>query len=115
MHLKNFSLITEDPSHINLSPAYDLLSVRLLLSEKEDSEELALALNGKKRKLEGKDFARFAENIGINSKVTQMVLRRQISAIPAMVDLIDRSFLSEENRELFKSVVLGNIERIKVM
>ena len=46
MHLKNFSLISEDPKLVVLSPTYDLLSVRLLLSKRENSEELALTLNG---------------------------------------------------------------------
>lgn len=46
MHLKNFSLITNQDDDVTLSPAYDLLSTALLLPE--DKEELALPLNGKK-------------------------------------------------------------------
>ena len=113
MHLKNFSMITDDPHHITLSPAYDLLAVRLLLRERDDPAELALALNGKRRKFSRMDFISFASNIGINPKVTLMVLDRQINAEQAMRDLIDYSFLSDSLRESFKAVITKNIEKLK--
>ncbi len=36
---------------VKLSTAYDMLATRLLISEKDDPEELALTVNGKKRSL----------------------------------------------------------------
>jgi len=42
MHLKNFSLIYLENGMIQLAPAYDLLSTRLLIPMEKDSEELAL-------------------------------------------------------------------------
>ena len=48
MHLKNFSMIHTDLGWV-LSPAYDLLNVAIVLPE--DTEELALTLQGKKKKL----------------------------------------------------------------
>ena len=48
MHLKNFSMM-ESPSGWILSPAYDLLNVTIL--NPEDTEELALTLAGKRKKL----------------------------------------------------------------
>lgn len=53
MHLKNFSLIRNNEQWF-LSPAYDLLNVSLHLPE--DTEETALTINGKKRKLKKTDF-----------------------------------------------------------
>ena len=50
MHLKNFSLISYDGKSYSLAPAYDMISAQLLVPD--DPEELALNLNGKKRKLE---------------------------------------------------------------
>ncbi len=47
MHLKNFSLIHEE-NGVVLSPAYDLLNVNLV--NPTDDEELALTLNGKRKK-----------------------------------------------------------------
>ncbi len=49
MHLKNFSLIRYSDGKYVLSPAYDMLSTALVMPE--DREELALTLNGKRRKL----------------------------------------------------------------
>src|SRR3990167_1710561 len=63
MHLKNFSLITEDLSNITLSPCYDLLSTRLLIPAHDDPEDLALALNGKKQNIRRKDFTEFGKNL----------------------------------------------------
>jgi len=52
MHLKNFSLLTLD--HVTkLSPCYDLINTTIVM---KTSEELALPLNGKKRKLKKTDF-----------------------------------------------------------
>ena len=53
MHLKNFSLYNVGLGYC-LTPAYDLLSTVLVMPE--DTEELALTLNGKKRKICRKDF-----------------------------------------------------------
>ena len=61
MHLKNFSLIeTEEGSgEYILSPAYDLLSVNLIMPE--DKEQFALTMNGKKQNIRRKDFLIYAE------------------------------------------------------
>ena len=53
MHLKNFSLMVRD-GIVGLSPAYDLLNTTLVLGNA--SEESALPLQGKKRKLNRKDW-----------------------------------------------------------
>ncbi len=45
MHLKNFSIWQKSPGIIEFTPAYDLLSTKLLLPK--DKEESAPALNGK--------------------------------------------------------------------
>ena len=105
MHLKNFSLISEDPKLVVLSPTYDLLSVRLLLSEREDSEELALTLNGKKRKITGSDFLQFATSIGLPPKVSQMVINRQVKARTKMIQMLEKSFLDTELQASLKKII----------
>ena len=54
MHLKNFSLLKNLELQYNLCPAYDLVASELVVEG--DDEELALNLNGRKRKLRKKDF-----------------------------------------------------------
>jgi len=49
MHLEKIALIQNKADFV-LSPAYDPLFTRLILSEREDLEELALSVNGKKSK-----------------------------------------------------------------
>src|SRR3990167_2380222 len=56
MHLKNFSLITQDQK-IMLSPAYDLLNSSIVL--KNPKEEIALSLNGKKSNVTKQDFFKY--------------------------------------------------------
>lgn len=54
MHLKNFSLYSQRKGYYSLTPGYDMLSTALLMPE--DTEELALTLNGKRRKIKRSDF-----------------------------------------------------------
>lgn len=49
MHLKNFSLIYDPVNGPVLSAAYDMLST--VLVNPKDDEDLALTLNGKKKKI----------------------------------------------------------------
>ena len=60
MHLKNFSLY-EIADKIRLTPAYDLLNV-VIINPKDD-EELALTLNGRKKKLQKEDFLKHLQLI----------------------------------------------------
>ena len=58
MHLKNFSVIHDSDYTISVSPAYDLLNVNLVFPD--DADELALTLNGRKRRITKADFDIFA-------------------------------------------------------
>ena len=62
MHLKNFSLY-EAAVKIRLTPAYDLLNAAII--NPKDDEELALTLNGRKKKLQREDFIKAAATLGI--------------------------------------------------
>lgn len=54
MHLKNFSIYNPEQGQYQLTPGYDMVSTVLVMPE--DTEELAITLNGKKRKLRRSDF-----------------------------------------------------------
>ena len=54
MHLKNFSLYSPRTDHYVLSPTYDQVSTKIVMPE--DTEEMALSLNGFKKKLLVYDF-----------------------------------------------------------
>lgn len=91
MHLKNFSMI-ESTSGWILAPAYDLLNVAIVNTG--DSEELALTLNGKKKKLSKQHFVQFGENLGLTSKQIESVFNRFQKKKNGMIEMIQNSFLS---------------------
>lgn len=99
MHLKNFSLIENASGEYQLSPAYDLLNTKLVI--KEDSEESALTINGRKNKLKRSDFDALAENFGIGEKALQSVYKRFQKAQPQWIECIQNSFLSSEMKQQY--------------
>jgi serine/threonine-protein kinase HipA len=75
MHLKNWTLI-RDAGRVVLSPAYDLLPVRLLA---RDPEDFALPVNGRKNRLKRRDFEALASRL----KIPEIVARRTLDSVPA--------------------------------
>ena len=104
MHLKNFSLIKGAGGYA-LSAAYDLLSTRLAIPEDEDNEELALTLNGKKRKLRRKDFDHLLKSFKIDGKAVENVYFKFRKVLPEWSDFIDSSLLSEQMKEEYKLII----------
>jgi serine/threonine-protein kinase HipA len=111
-HLKNLTLIYENNEGVKkiLSPAYDLLSTDLYIDD--DNEESALAINGKKNKLERKDFLVLAKSFGISEKVHSTLLERFLQHLPQWHQLIDKSFLEEKKKAEFKNLIQEKIARI---
>lgn len=106
MHLKNFSLWKDPETNlIRMSPGYDYLSTRLLISPKEDNEELALPVNGKKNKLQWKDFEALAVNLKIPVKVAHRIKERMLDLLPETQEIIYRSFLTEETKDRFVRLI----------
>lgn len=110
MHLKNFSMI-EKQGKWSLSPAYDLLNVNL--ANPSDKEELALNLEGRKRKFTKHLFERFGTNLGLNSKQIQGVFDRFLKNQSKAKSLIDTSFLSVKFKEQYWSIMLKKFNAIK--
>jgi serine/threonine-protein kinase HipA len=73
MHLKNFSLIEGSTGWV-LAPAYDLLNVAIVLTD--DTEELALTIEGKKKKLKQSHFVLFGKGLGLTDKQIQGAFKR---------------------------------------
>lgn len=103
MHLKNFSLY--DTGHgYALTPAYDLVSTMLVIPD--DPEELALTLNGKKRKLRRSDFVKAMLQSGLSEKVIDNMAKKFRRAFPKWLDLINISFLPDDMKRNFKRMIL---------
>jgi serine/threonine-protein kinase HipA len=103
MHLKNFSLLEKEGQGLSLCPAYDL--VPTILVNPADTEELALTLNAKKRKLKYNDFLAAFENGGLSKKVLDNTLELFVYAKPEMLAVLDKSFVSEEFQMKYRVLV----------
>ncbi|MEZ4800988.1 MAG: HipA domain-containing protein [Flavobacteriales bacterium] len=102
MHLKNFSMI-KGPFGWVLSPAYDLLNVSIVLPN--DTEELALTLNGKKRKLKLSHFFHLGETLGLNQRQIENSIERMLNEKVNAIKLIKQSFLSKEMKISYENLV----------
>lgn len=114
MHLKNFSLIHQPNGMIQLSPAYDLLSTRLLIPTEKDSEEMALTLNGRKSNFKRADFTALAQNLGLGDKQVENAWRRFQRGLPDAIRFIDTSFLSPDLKQAFRKLMAGRAERMQL-
>lgn len=98
MHLKNFSMINTGNQWV-LAPAYDLLNVAIV--NPEDTEELALTLEGKKKKLKWEHFERLGEMLEMNDKQINGIAKRFLKNKSLAIKWIDNSFLSDEYKEKY--------------
>ena len=105
MHLKNFSLLKDPDSGWMLANAYDLLNTRLVIPAEKDPEELALTLGGKKNNFQRTEFISFGKNIGLNQRQVDNAIRNLKGKIPALKEIISRSFLSEQMKSSYLSVL----------
>lgn len=112
MHLKNYSLMRDENDDIKLSPAYDLLSTKLLIPV--DKEEYALTINGKKAGLKRKDFDTLAVHMGINSKTLAAIYKNFSGAEEKWSNLIGKSFLTMETQTNFINLMKERISQIEL-
>ena len=103
MHLKNFSLYSKEQGKYVLTPAYDMLSTALVMPE--DTEELALSLNGKKSKIKKADFVASMQASGLGEKVINNIFAKFAKAKDKWFAFIDQSFLSDKMKEAFKAII----------
>ena len=102
MHLKNFSLYRPKALY-QLSPAYDLLNVAI--ANPKDKEEMALPINGKKAQIKLADFLKASDTMGIEQRVTLGLINGLRNAMPAWIDLINNSFLSDEMKQNYLDLI----------
>ncbi|MBC7475716.1 MAG: HipA domain-containing protein [Candidatus Sericytochromatia bacterium] len=112
MHLKNFSLIKHNKNEYILSPAYDLVSSALVV--KEDDEDLALTLNGKKKKIKQKEFIKSMELFKLEQKVIANIFSKFNKSIPKWLAFIEMSFLPEKTKEIYKELIIERANRLEI-
>ena len=110
MHLKNFSMYSPIPDNYQLAPAYDLLNTLLVMPS--DTEELALTLNARKKKIKLQDFRNAMINSGLDEKVIQNMLKKFHAAEKSWYDWIERSFLTQEMKMGYKTMIVERLDRL---
>ena len=111
MHLKNFSLYSRQKGIYTLTPAYDLLSTALVMPE--DTEELALTLNGKKRKIKATDFIEVMRASGLEEKVITNLFNKFLKVQDKWMEFIDISFLPDDMKSKYKSLIAEKLDLIR--
>ncbi len=110
MHLKNFSIQTDQDGRIRLAPAYDLLSVQMILPE--DKEEMALTLNGKKNKISTKDWEEFANSIALPTNVFEKTMEAFKSKIPILINLIESYPFTDSFKKRYVQLLKTRMKKI---
>ena len=111
MHLKNISLYETDDNVVRMTPAYDLLNAAII--NPKDDEELALTLNGRKKKLQRKDFEELAKNLSIEQIVVDRLINKYVRLLPKFMTVIRNSFLSLELQDKYIALLNRRIERLR--
>jgi len=110
MHLKNFSLILQSTIGSVFSPAYDLVATALV--NPADDEDLALTLNGKKKKINRNDFISAFKTLGLDEKQQNNIFKKMEKALPNWFEFIDISFLSNEMKIAYKNLIQYRFHRL---
>lgn len=110
MHLKNFSMLEHEDGTFVLSPAYDLVSTALVI--KNESEQMSLTINGKRNKITKKDFNVLGTNLSLNEKQILNCYETFQNKQENAIWWIENSFLPQEQKSLFKDIVLDRIKRL---
>ncbi|MDG3582886.1 HipA domain-containing protein [Galbibacter pacificus] len=112
MHLKNFSLIAFKDNQYQLSPAYDMVAVKLLIPD--DPEELALNLNGKKRKLKRKDFNEAMAKAHIPEKAIENLWNRIEKGMKNWPLMVQNSFLNKQEKEILLELISTRASQVEL-
>lgn len=107
MHLKNFSMWLSEIGWV-LSPAYDLLNVKIILPK--DNDDTALLLGGKRKNFKKSYFDRFGEVLKLNDKQINSVYKKLDGWLPSALLLIGDSFLTDRNKLQYKELVIQRVD-----
>lgn len=109
-HRKNFSLLTDEQGTVALSPFYDLVSSRLALPA--ESDELALALNGKRNRVTRDDFLAFARYCGISLDYAARRFADLLALRETFREMIETSPLGGLRRKQLLEIMSSRLDRL---
>ena len=107
-HYKNYSISYYEDKGVRLSPVYDIVCSKLVIPNEWDS---ALTINGKKNKLERRDFDQFAQLLQMPEKVRYEKFSGKFGQ---MKKGVEASRLPSESIEKFIEVIQSRYERLEL-
>lgn len=110
MHLKNFSLYNPSGNGFRLTPAYDLVSAAIV--NPSDADELALTLNGKRRKLTRTDFRSAAERMGLPDTFVAKTVAKFAKHRTRWQEFMANSFLPGNLSDAYLALIDERINRL---
>ena len=105
-HLKNYSIAYKDKETVRLTPAYDIVCSKLIISGEEDS---ALSVNGRKNNLKREDFDKLADYLNIPARVRYEKFEKNLKL---METIIRNSEIKEEAQERFINIIKERLSRV---
>ncbi len=112
MHLKNFSMIRLNNGNFELTPAYDLVPVKIILPE--DKEELALTLCGKKSNIKVDDFRKLSEHMRLTEQQFEKTKNRLLQQTEKFLcEALKRSFMPDSMKNDFKELFSERFSRMQ--
>jgi serine/threonine-protein kinase HipA len=111
MHLKNFSLIRLPGIGNVLSPADDMVAT--VLVNPADDEDMALTLNGKKKKLNRKDFGIAFTSLNLDVKQQENIFKKMEKSKDKWIEFIDISFLNNDFKTSYKDIIRDRFSRLR--
>ncbi|MBL7986728.1 MAG: HipA domain-containing protein [Chlorobi bacterium] len=112
MHLKNISLLRQPGIGNILSPAYDLVATAIVIPN--DTEEVALTLNGKKRRIGRTDVDEFFQRITLRPSQAQLIYAKFARIVPRWQECIQRSFVPEPMQVQLMDFIQTRINRFGI-
>lgn len=109
-HKKNFSLLTSG-GRTSLSPAYDLVSSRLVIPK--ESDELALTVGGKRSRLTRRNFEEFARCLEVAENYAEKKFAHLVALGGEFDRMISNSALSDALRDRFAKLLTSRLSRLE--
>jgi len=114
VHLKNISLLETSDGDMMLSPSYDLMNTKIHLTDNllalnlfEEFEQTSLPL-GEKYSYNSDDFIEFGNRLKIRKRIISKIIESFFKNEVKILSMIDKSFLSEDAKVLYKNNVIEN-------
>lgn len=119
-HLKNFSLQQTVSGDYILTPAYDLLNTSIHINDGDFALQEGLMPKQVHSSIYvntghpcQEDFAEFGSRIGVLPKKIDTIIKMFVTEQPLVYELIERSFLDERTKRMYKRSYQERLQRLK--